>query len=385
MARRIRAAYYRGGTSRAIIFRRADLPEADPSAATGAWDSIFTAALGSPDPSARQLDGMGGGISSLSKIAVVAPSARPDADVDYTFAQVGIDPATVSYRGNCGNISSAVGPFALEEGMVTAPDGPAEIRIFNTNTSKLLLARFAVEGGLARVAGDFAIDGVAGRHAPIELSFLQPTGSVTGRMFPTGRLTDTLVTASGRELDVTMIDVANPLVIAGLGDLLSAGTGFDYRQCETAAIVALAEEIRIAAAVAMGIAADAGEARTKVTNLPLVALVRPPCAYTARSGAPIWTGDANIVTQMYSAGMPHKATPVTGAMALAAATRVPGTVASAAAAFDAGASDAVLVGHPSGTLKVSARCALRDGTWEADETGVFRTARRLFEGNVVLP
>lgn len=198
MARKIRATYYRGGTSRAVIFRGEDLPTIGPSDDTSERDAIITAIMGSPDPAGRQLNGMGGGISSLSKIAIVSPSAREDVDVDYTFGQVGIDSATVSYRGTCGNISSAIGPFAIEEGMVEARDGMAAIRIFNTNTQKLLIAEFEVVDGLLREDGTLEIDGVAGSAAPIKLSFVDPTGAVTGKMFPTSHQRDRLALASGR-------------------------------------------------------------------------------------------------------------------------------------------------------------------------------------------
>src|SRR5665213_1205808 len=185
---RLRAVFMRGGTSKAVMFRRDDLP-ADPKD----WDPIFLEVMGSPDPNGRQLDGMGGGISSLSKICVIGPSSRPDADVDYTFAQIGVRDTFVDYGANCGNMSSAVGPFALEEGLVPAPKGgEASIRIHNTNTSKIIVARFPTENGLLAAAGDIAIDGVAGQAAPIRLEFLDPGGARTGKLLPTGNARDEL-------------------------------------------------------------------------------------------------------------------------------------------------------------------------------------------------
>ncbi|MEK6710500.1 MAG: PrpF domain-containing protein, partial [Nitrospinota bacterium] len=186
--RRIPAAFVRGGTSRALLFHDRDLP---PSPARR--DAVFLRALGSPDPNGRQLDGMGGGISSLSKVAVIGPPSRPDADVDYTFGQVSVERALVDYKGNCGNISSAVGPFAVDEGLAAAPrEGEAAVRIHNTNTRKIIHARFRVEGGRAAVEGDFALPGVAGTGARITLEFQDPGGAATGRLLPTGRAVDVL-------------------------------------------------------------------------------------------------------------------------------------------------------------------------------------------------
>lgn len=196
----------RGGTSKALIFRAGDLP-----ADRADWAPIFLAAMGSPDPAMRQLDGMGGGVSSLSKCCVVGPPSRPDADVDYTFAQVAIDRPEVDYASNCGNMSSAIGPFAVDEGLVAPPAGnEAVVRIHNTNTGKIIVARFPMEDGRAAVTGDLAIDGVAGTGAPIRLDFTDPGGAGTGRLLPTGNLTDRLDVPGLGPLRVTLIDAANP-------------------------------------------------------------------------------------------------------------------------------------------------------------------------------
>jgi 2-methylaconitate cis-trans-isomerase PrpF len=300
MKRKLRATYYRGGTSRAVIFRGEDLPAIGPDGDTRARDAIITAIMGSPDPDGRQLDGMGGGISSLSKIAIVSPSARNDAEVDYTFGQVGIDTATVSYRGNCGNISSAIGPFAIEEGMVEARDGTAAVRIFNTNTQKLLVAEFEVINGLPCEDGTFEIDGVAGSAAPIKLSFIDPTGAVTGKMFPTGRERDRLVIAGGAEIEATLVDVTNPTVIVSAADLIGPSDDFATAPFTRPETVAKAEDIRVAAAIAMGIAPDEQFARTRIPNLPLVAAVMPPRDFTASSSYRVPARRVDIVTHMYS-------------------------------------------------------------------------------------
>src|SRR5581483_1565319 len=207
MGCRVRAVFVRGGTSRALVFHARDLPE------RAAWDPIFLAALGSPDPYGRQLDGLGGGISSLSKVAVVGPPTHPDADVDYTFGQVEVSRPVVDYRGNCGNISSAIGPFAIDEGLVAAEAPLTRVRIHNTNTRKLIHARVPVEGGRAAVHGDFALDGVPGTGARIALDFLDPGGAVTGRLLPTGAARDVLDVPGLGALAASLVDATTPLAV----------------------------------------------------------------------------------------------------------------------------------------------------------------------------
>src|ERR1700712_576607 len=194
------AVFMRGGTSRAVMFHARDLPD------RGEWDPIFLAAMGSPDPNGRQLNGMGGGISSLSKICILAPSDRPDADIDYTFAQVQIQQAAVGYRGNCGNMSSAVGPFAVDEGLVRPDGDTAVVRIFNTNTSKIIRSTFPLHDGRAAVDGDLSIPGVAGTGAPVRLDFLSPGGAVTGRLLPTGHVVNRLQMPGLGALEVSRVD-----------------------------------------------------------------------------------------------------------------------------------------------------------------------------------
>src|ERR1700755_680294 len=205
---RLRAVFMRGGTSKAVMFRRDDLPENPRD-----WDPIFLQVMGSPDPNGRQLDGMGGGISSLSKICIVGRSPRPDADIDYTFAQIGVRDSFVDYGANCGNMSSAVGPFALDEGLVAAPNSSeAAIRIHNTNTSKIIVSRFPVEQGALAATGDIEIDGVAGKAAPIRLEFLEPGGARTGKLLPTGRAVDEFDIKGLGIVKTSCVDAANPCV-----------------------------------------------------------------------------------------------------------------------------------------------------------------------------
>ena len=370
----LRAVYVRGGTSRAIVFRQEDLPPAQPPRACSAWDPIFLAALGSPDPGGRQLNGLGGGISSLSKIAIVGAPTRPDADVDYTFAQVGVTEPIVSYRGNCGNISSAIGPFAVDEGLVATSGHEALVRIHNTNTAKMIEARFPLVDGRAAVAGEMTIAGVAGTGAPIRLAFRDPGGATTGRLLPTGNAREVLLLAGGAGVEVSLVDAANPVVFA-------AAASFGLRGDETpdalnadAALLARLEALRVAAAVAMGLASDA-EARSTMKNMPLVALVAPP------RDAEL----ADVAVRAISSGQPHRAVPLTAAMCLAIAARIPDSIVARCIDPVRAAAGELRVAHASGVLQVAATVHLSGGEVVADEAVVYRTARRLMQGEVLIP
>jgi 2-methylaconitate isomerase len=382
---RLRAAFYRGGTSKAVIFRKEDLPSGEPPGNCAEWDRLFLSLMGSPDSAERQLDGMGGGISSLSKIAIISRSARNGIDVDYTFAQVGIDKPVVNYRANCGNISSAVGPFALDEGLVWTNAEQAVVRIFNTNTGKKLVAQFAAEDGKAKVGGDYKIDGVSRAGSPIKLTFVDPAGAATGKLLPTGKVLDLLDIGKGRKIEASLVDVANPAAIVSMDDVCTEAQGFDTAWFQSVEQRKLLEDVRVAAALAMGLVDDEESARTRLTNLPLVAIVRKPSRYKANSGTDVEANRVDIVTQMMSMGLPHKATPLTGAMCLAAACKITGTVANAVANPDGLSREEFRIGHPSGVLQLTAACENLGGAWRVAEAGVFRTARRLFDGHVLVP
>jgi len=361
----IRAVYMRGGTSRAIVFREQDLPPPGP-----ARDSIFAAALGSPDPGKRQLDGLGGGISSLSKVAIVGPSSRPDADVDYTFGQVVLDAAVVQYKGNCGNISSAIGPFAVDEGLVAATGDSATVRIHNTNTGKVIVARFALEDGKAAVEGDFVLQGVAGTGAPIRLSFLEPGGATTGKLLPTGRVREMLDVPGVGRVEATLVDSANPVVFVDASSLGLDGTESPADLEARPELIAALEELRVAGALRMGVAKTESEARTTVRNIPQVGILSAPR-----------DAGSHITARMISTGQPHRASPLTGAMCLATAMRLPGSIAAALARLPADPDADLVIAHPTGKLPVAARVV--DG--HVEETVVYRTARRLMEGRVLVP
>ena len=266
---KISAAFMRGGTSKAIMFRQDNLP-----GNRSLWDRIFVAALGSPDPNGRQLDGMGGGLSSLSKVCVIGPPTHPDADVDYTFAQVAIRSGSVDYSGNCGNMSSAVGPFAVDEGLVESNGAQARIRIHNTNTHKIIISRFALDDGRAAVDGDFVLPGVGGTGAAIRLDFLDPGGAGTGKLLPTGNPLDRLE-ALGGWTEASMVDAANPCVFVTAEAMGMSGTELPEELEANRTLLARLEAIRIAASLRMGIARTPEEAARK-PSIPKVAMVTAP-------------------------------------------------------------------------------------------------------------
>jgi len=372
---KLRAVFMRGGTSKAVMLRRADLP-ADETL----WPGIFTRVMGSPDPNGRQLDGMGGGISSLSKICIIGPPSRADADVDYTFAQVAVDRDIVDFSGACGNMSSAVGPFAVEEGLVARPNGEeATVRIHNTNTKKIIVSRFRMDGDYAAVEGDFVIDGVAGSGAPIRLDFSEPAGARTGKLLPAGAAAQSLLVPGLGALDVSMIDAAAPCVFVRAEDLGCTGTERPDALERDATLMEKLESIRRAASIAMGIAPDADTA-ARMPSSPKVAMVAAPVESRTLSGRVLAPEDADILVRMLSVGQPHRAVPLTGALCLAVACRVPGSIPNRI--VGAGRAGDVRIGHPSGVVLVAAE--VRDGAagLEAPYATVYRTARRLFQGDV---
>src|SRR5690348_3910441 len=346
MQRPIPAVFMRGGTSKAIMFHARDLP-----ADRKAWDSIFAAAMGSPDPYGRQLDGMGGGVSSLSKVCVLAPSDRADADIDYTFAQVQIREPRVDYRSNCGNMSSAVGPFAVDEGIVRPNGDTAVVRIFNTNTRKIIRSTFALEEGRASTDGDLAIPGVAGTGAPVRLDFLAPGGATTGKLLPTGHVTDRLELGAGETIEVSLVDAANACVFVRAGDLGLTGRELPEELERNGALMERLQVIRRRASVAMGITKDEAEARG-VAAVPIIGFVAPPMDAPTLSGEPIGAGQVDLTARFLSNGQPHRALPLTASLCTAIAADIAGTI--VAEALRAGTGGQVRIGMPSGILTVGA-------------------------------
>ncbi|HME24503.1 MAG TPA: PrpF domain-containing protein [Acetobacteraceae bacterium] len=373
----IPAVFMRGGTSRAVMFHARDLPD------RAEWDPIFLAAMGSPDPNGRQLNGMGGGISSLSKVCILAPSDRADADINYTFAQVQIRDARVDYRSNCGNMSSAVGLFAVDEGIVRPNGDTAVVRIFNTNTRKIIRSTFPLEDGRAATDGDLAIPGVAGTGAPVRLDFLTPGGATTGRLLPTGKPRDRLDVPDIGPIDVSLIDAANACVFVRAYDLGLAGRELPEELERDPVLLEKLQSIRRQASIAMGIARDDAEART-IAAVPIIGFVAPPMDAPTLSGDPITGAQVDLTARFLSNGQPHRALPLTASLCTAVAANIAGTLVAEALAPGAGAQ--VRIGMPSGILTVGAEVAQDSASqWVAHSGAFYRTARRLFDGRIYVP
>jgi 2-methylaconitate cis-trans-isomerase PrpF len=370
------AVFMRGGTSKAIVFHQKDLP-----ADSALWDDIFLAAIGSPDPSGRQLDGMGGGVSSVSKVCVVGPSSRPDADIDYTFAQVLVKDRRVDYSGNCGNMSSAMGPFAVDEGLVTGGGGESVVRIHNTNTKKIIRSRFGMDQGQAAVDGELSIPGVSGTGAPVRLEFLSPGGATTGKLLPTGNVLDTLDVPGVGRIRVSMVDAANACVFVRAQDVGLTGIEMPEALDADTAMMAKLGAIRLAASVAMGIAPDAQSAARK-TTVPFVGFVSAPQESKSLAGDVIHAGAIDLVARMLSNGQTHRALPLTASLCMAVAARLPGSVVHECARSTDDVNAPLRIGMPSGVLVVAASVKQSEGRWVAEQGAFYRTARRLFEGSV---
>src|SRR5258706_6148265 len=372
---KLRAGFMRGGTSKALMFHQRDLP-----AVRAAWAPIFLGAIGSPDPYGRQLDGMGGGVSSLSKVCVIGPPSRNDADVDYTFAQVSVKDAVVSYASNCGSMSSAIGAFALDEGLVRGGGDEACVRIHNTNTKKIIVSRFPIEEGMAAVDGDFVLPGVAGSGAPIRLEFTDPGGAGTGKLLPSGAAIDVLEVPGLGSIEASLVDAANPCVFVAASALGATGQEMPDEIDADAGLLEKFEAIRRAASVRMGIAASA-EMAGKVLGIPKIAMVAAPHESRTLSRETIEPEAMDIAVRMISVGQPHRAVPLTGAMCLAVASRIEGSIPYRLARRPKTPADDIRIAQPSG-LTVVAASVRRNGGWIADHAVVYRTARRLMEGVV---
>ena len=373
---RIRAVFMRGGTSNAIVFNAGDLPRE-----RALWDEIFLAAIGSPDPYGRQLDGMGGGISSLSKVCVIGPPSRPDADIDYTFAQVSVKEAKVDYSGNCGNMSSAMGPYAVDEALVKASGKEALVRVHNTNTRKIIWSRFALDEGLAAVDGDLSIPGVSGTGSPVRLEFREPGGATTGKLLPTGRVADVLDVPGHGRFNVSMVDAANACCFARADELGITGTEMPEALDTNAALLERLQAIRIAASVAMGIATNPEEARSK-RLVPFIGFVSRAQDAATLTGDRIAADDVDLTGRMISAGQPHRALPLTASLCMAVAARLEGSIVHALTRRSTDADAPIRIAMPSGVLTVAASVRKNGADWFAEQGAFYRTQRRLFDGYV---
>ncbi len=375
---KIPAVFMRGGTSNAVVFKQQDLPQD-----RALWDEIFLSAIGSPDPNGRQLDGMGGGVSSLSKVCVVGPSTRPDADIDYTFAQVQVKDAKVDYGANCGNMSSAMGPFAVDEGLVRVSGQEALVRIHNTNTRKIIHALFSIDDGLAAVDGDLAIPGVSGTGSPVKLEFRDPGGATTGKLLPTGNAVDVLEVPGIGKVRASLVDAANATVWINAKDLGLTGTELPEQLDANAAVMQKLSAIRIAGSVAMGIAANAEEA-AKNKSVPFIGFVSAVQDARLLSGETISANDIDLTGRVISSGQTHRALPLTVSLCMAVAARIEGSVVNEVLRKGGDVEAPIRIGMPSGILTVAATVKRKDGGWNAEQGAFYRTQRRMFEGQVLL-
>ncbi len=384
---RIPATYMRGGTSKGVFFRLEDLPEAC-RAPGRARDRLFQRVIGSPDPYGKQTDGMGGATSSTSKCVIVSPATVPGHDVDYLYGQVSIDADFVDWSGNCGNLSTAAGAFAIHAGYVDAAkipqDGICTVRIWQANIGKTIVAHVPISGGQVQESGDFALDGVTFPAAEIVLEFLDPAdeGEAGGAMFPTGNLVDLLDVAGVGQLPATLITAGIPTVFVNAADIGFDGTELQPAINEDRAALAKLEAIRVAGALRMGLIRTPEEAATR-QHTPKVAFVAPAKDYVASSGRKIAASDIDLNVRAVSMGKLHHAMMGTASVAIATAAAVPGTLVNLAAG--GGARDAVRFGHPSGTLRVGASVAEVDGRWTVTRAVMSRSARILMEGAVRVP
>ncbi|MBN4667503.1 2-methylaconitate cis-trans isomerase PrpF [Pandoraea nosoerga] len=385
---RIPATYMRGGTSKGVFFRLQDLPEAAqvPGAAR---DALLLRVIGSPDPYGKQIDGMGGATSSTSKTVIVARSERPGHDVDYLFGQVSIDQKFVDWSGNCGNLSAAVGPFAICAGLVDPArvprDGVAVVRIWQANIGKTIIAHVPMTDGAVQETGDFELDGVTFPAAEVQLEFLEPAAEEDGEggaMFPTGNLVDDLEVPGVGTFRATLINAGIPTIFLNAEDIGYRGTELQDAINGDPKALAMFETIRAHGAIRMGLIKDVSEAATR-QHTPKVAFVAKPASYTASSGKVVNAGDVDLLVRALSMGKLHHAMMGTAAVCIGAAAAIPGTLVNLAAG--GGARNAVRFGHPSGTLRVGAEASEVDGEWTVTKAIMSRSARVLMEGWVRIP
>ncbi len=374
---RIPAVYMRGGTSKGVFFLEQDLPS-DPAQR----ERLLLRVIGSPDRYGKQTDGMGGATSSTSKIVILSKSERPECDVDYLFGQVAIDAPVIDWSGNCGNLTTAVGPFAIDAGLVGAPpDGTATVRIWQANIGKRITSHVPMKDGTVEELGDFELDGVTFPAAEVKLEFLDPAAG--GAMFPTGNRIDTLDVPGVGPIEATLIDAGNPTIFVDAARLGLTGTELQKDINGNARVLAVAEAVRSHGAVAMGLVKTAGEATQRRPHTPKLAFVAKPAGYTASDGKAVAPASIDLLARIFSMGPLHHAMTGTGAVALAAAAAIPGTVVSRIA--PTGADGRVRFGHPSGVLSVGAEAREEAGQWVVRKVMMSRSARRLMEGWVRVP
>ena len=373
MLKKAPCVIFRGGTSKGVFFQEEAVPSPGPER-----DRFLLKIMGSPD--LRQIDGLGGATSTTSKVAIISPSNREDVDVNYTFAQVAIDKPMVDYKGNCGNISSAVGPYAIEMGLVTVSQPETVVRILNTNTNKVIYSKVQTPNGQLTYEGDFSIAGVPGSSAPVKLSFKNPGGAVTGKVLPTGNKTDVLALPGFGEITVSIVDVTNPLVFVRAEEIGLEGCELPDELDSSEKTLALLETIRGVAAQKLGLVEDWKEAAFKSPAVPKMTIVERAKDYTTVNGEIISERDIDLVGRMMSMQKTHKTYALTGALCTAAAAAIPGTVVNAVLKKSFNPEN-LRIGHPGGLMPVGVETSI-DAQGEVDILWAwgYRTARLLMKG-----
>lgn len=384
---KIPATYMRGGTSKGVFFKLDDLPEAAQQAGR-VRDQLLLRVIGSPDPYAKQIDGMGGATSSTSKTVILAKSQQPEHDVDYLFGQVSIDQPFVDWSGNCGNLTAAVGSFAISNGLVDAAripeNGICTVRIWQVNIQKTIIAHVPITQGQVQETGDFELDGVTFPAAEVQIEFLDPAddGEDGGAMFPTGNLVDTLEVPEIGRFQATFINAGIPTIFLNAEDIGYTGSELQDAINGDAKALARFETIRAYGAKQMGLIQDISEAASR-QHTPKIAFVSKPKQYVSSSGKTITEQDTDLLVRALSMGKLHHAMMGTTAVAIGTAAAIPGTLVNLAAG--GGAREAVRFGHPSGTLRVGAQAIQEKGQWAVKKAVMSRSARVLMEGWVRIP
>ena len=379
MQHKVPAVFMRGGTSRAICFKEDDLAPYDQLTR----ERIILAALGSPDIHGRQVDGLGGGISSLSKVAIIGKSARSDADVTFTFGQVDVRTPTIDWSSTCGNISSAVGPFAIDEGLVPAVEPITQVRVLATNTGKHYIAHVPVRDGQAAVEGEYVIDGVPAPGACITLEYLEPGGSLGGSVLPTGVPQQTIILTSGRRITASLVDAAIPTVFVRAEELAVDARRLAPDLDSEGVLQEMLEEIRCHGAVLFGLAENIERAHTHSQGAPKIALVAPPASYQSSGGKCVEVEHIDLLARAISMRNTHRTFPGTVSMCTAVAAAVAGTVVHEVS--QAASSDQLRIGHPAGIMEIGAKVKRCGAEWRAESVIAQRTARRIMEGSVLVP
>jgi 2-methylaconitate cis-trans-isomerase PrpF len=381
MQARIRTVIMRGGTSRGIFFRDEDLPK-DLEARKWA----ILAAFGSPDSYGRQIDGLGGATSLTSKAAIISKGTRPGIDVNFTFGQVSIEQPLIDMRGNCGNISAAVGPYAIDEGLVPCQEPLTEVRFLNTNTQKVTVAHVPTRNGRFEPEGDYSIPGVPVTGSKIVLDFLDPGGAVTGKLFPTGQVRDVLQVPEIGYVEVSIVDAANPLVFCRAEDFGLSGQETPEQIDSNQELRRRIGATRAAAGVAIGLAESIEEAIYSVPSVPKIAFVTRSWSYLQLDGVLREAADVDLVGRIMSMGHLHSAYALTGAICTAVAAKIPGTLVHEVVPERSRTSGMLRLGHPSGVMELSASVHHQEGeSWYVEKASAARTARRLMEGDIYIP